>query len=90
MRVVWDSAKARTNLKKHGVRFPDAEQVLFDPLAATREDESHLDERRFVTVGADLRGRVMVVVHSIEGGDQRIISARCATPRERRQYEEGV
>lgn len=90
MRVVWDPAKARANLKKHGVRFPDAEQVLFDPLAATREDESLSSQRRFLTVGADLRGRIIVVVYSIESEELRIISARGATPRERRQYEEGI
>jgi uncharacterized DUF497 family protein len=90
MRVVWDPIKARANLKKHGVRFPEAEHVLFDPLAATRGDESLSSERRFVTVGADFRCRIIVVVYSFENEALRIISARYATPRERRQYEEGV
>ena len=62
MRVTWDPRKAAANVAKHGVRFSDAEAVLFDPVALTREDTSAEGERRFVSVGLDAIGRVDVVV----------------------------
>ena len=62
MRVTWDPRKAATNAAKHGVRFSDAETVLFDPMALTCEDTSAEGERRFVSVGLDAIGRVDVVV----------------------------
>jgi uncharacterized protein len=90
MRVVWDPRKARANHLKHGVRFSDAEGVLFDPMAVTREDATSMSERRFVTIGADHLGRIVVVVHAPGGDELRLISARHATRKERRQYEEGI
>ena len=90
MDVVWDPEKARSNLKKHGVRFADAETVLFDPNALTREDMESEGEQRFVTVGMDALGRILVVVYTYRGEDIRLISARSATKRERMQYEEGI
>jgi len=90
MRVVWDPRKARANHLKHGVRFSDADGVFFDPLAVTREDITSTAERRFVTIGVDHLGRVVVVVYAPRGEDLRLISARHATRKERRQYEEGV
>jgi uncharacterized protein len=88
MEIVWDSEKAAQNLKKHGVRFADAVLVLDDPYALTIEDsESSPEERRWVTMGVDAQGRVLVVVYSYRGEDIRIISARCAEPHERKQYE---
>jgi len=89
--VVWDPKKARENLKKHGVRFSDAETVLFDPSALTRgEDMESEGEQRFVTVGMDTLGHIIVVVYTYRGEDIRLISARFATKRERMQYEEGI
>lgn len=88
--VLWDPEKARVNLKKHGVRFADAEMVLFDPNALTREHMDSEGEQRFVTVGMDSRGRILIVVHTYRGEDIRLISARSATKRERMQYEEGI
>jgi hypothetical protein len=88
--VVWDPEKARENLKKHGVRFSDAETVLFDPNALTREDMESEGEQRFVTVGMDTLGHILVVVYTYRGEDIRLISARFATKRERMQYEEGI
>jgi len=88
--VVWDPEKARENLKKHSVRFSDAEMVLFDPNAMTREDIESEGERRFITVGMDSSGRILVVVYTYRGEDIRLISARSATKRERMQYEEGI
>jgi hypothetical protein len=88
--VVWDPEKARENLKKHGVRFSDAETVFFDPNALTREDMESEGEQRFVTVGMDTLGHILVVVYTYRGEDIRLISARFATKRERMQYEEGI
>ncbi|MCA9759097.1 MAG: BrnT family toxin [Candidatus Eisenbacteria bacterium] len=90
MGVIWDPRKARTNLAKHGVRFSDAEGVLYDPAALTREDTRARGEQRFASVGSDSLGRVLVVVYSYRGDDIRLISAWRATPRERTQYEEGI
>ena len=90
MRVAWDPDKARANRIKHGIRFSDAGGVLVDPLAITTEDTTSSGERRFVTVGTDQCGRVIVVVHAMGDMGPRIISARRATRKERNQYEEGV
>ena len=92
MDVVWDPEKASSNLKKHGVRFADAETVLFDPNALTREDIESEGEQRFVTVGMDGLGYsyILVVVYTYSGEDVRLISIRPATKRERMQYEEGI
>lgn len=90
MDVLWDSEKARVNLKKHGIRFSDAETVLFDPNALTREDMESEGEQRFITVGMDALGRILIVVYTYRGEDIRLISARSATKRERMQYEEGI
>jgi len=90
MRVTWDPRKAAANVAKHGVRFSDAEAVLFDLMALTREDTSAEGERRFVSVGLDAIGRVDVVVFSYRAEEIRMISARAAGARERRYYEEGI
>ena len=90
VRVVWDPRKAASNQRKHGVRFSDAEAVLFDPLALTKEDVRARGEQRFVSIGADSSGRVIVVVFSYRGQAIRLISARSATSSERSSYEEGI
>jgi uncharacterized DUF497 family protein len=90
MDIIWDPEKASTNLKKHGIRFSDAEMVLFDPNALTREDLDETNEQRFVSVGSDAIDRVIVVVYTYRGEDIRLISARPATKRERESYEEGI
>lgn len=87
MRVLWDPAKAISNLKKHGVRFSDAEMVLSDTQALTREDESAFGEQRHVSLGLDSLGRVLVVVFTYREDHIRLISARQATRRERGSYE---
>ena len=86
MRFEWDPDKAGKNCKKHGVDFADAASVLYDEFALT-VPTLHLDEERFVTVGQDALGRLLVVVYTWRGQRIRIISARRATGRERRQYE---
>lgn len=90
MDVSWDPAKAKANVKKHGVRFSDAETVLFDPLGLSMEDVESEGERRFITIGRDAVGRVLVVVYTHRDDDIRLISARRATATEIRTYEEGV
>ena len=90
MRISWDPKKAETNFRKHKVRFSDAESVLFDPLALTLEEQNVSREQRFVTLGIDAIGRIVVVVYTEVHEGIRLISARRATPSERRQYEEGI
>jgi uncharacterized DUF497 family protein len=85
----WDPAKARRNLEKHGVDLADAVGALEDELALTVEDTHSVTEERFVTLGVDSTGQLLVVVYSWRGERIRLISARKATGRERRQYEEG-
>ncbi len=90
MTIIWDPAKAEANVRKHGIRFADAEGVLFDPNALTEEDEHMEGERRFVSIGLDPVGRLLVVVYTFRGEDIRLISARRATRQERRAYEAGI
>lgn len=86
----WDSAKAATNLRKHGVSFEEAATVFGDPLALTFPDPDHSRrEARFVTIGQSLRECVLVVAHTDRKRVIRIISARRATKRERAIYEHG-
>jgi len=88
MIVVWNIKKAGANIRNHGVEFSHAATVLDDPMAVTIEDTRHT-EQRFITIGSDLLGRVLVVVYAYSGKEEiRLISARKATPRERRIYEQ--
>ena len=82
----WDSNKAKASLRKHRIDFADAATVFTDDLALTTADDE-TDEERFVTIGKDDLGRVLVVVYSWRGEDIRIISARKANSLERKQYE---
>ena len=86
----WDPEKAESNLKKHGVPFTLAGSVFLDPLAWTFPDTDHPHgELRFITVGAAADGTLLVVSHAEpHSGRIRIISARRATSRERKSYEE--
>ena len=84
--VEWDGRKARANLAKHGIDFADAATVFHDELAITVPD-GRSPEERFVTLGSDALGRIVVVAYTWQGERPRIISARRATPRERRVYE---
>jgi uncharacterized DUF497 family protein len=82
----WDPAKAKANIRKHSIDFADAATVLFDELARTIRDDS-ADDERYITIGSDALGRILVVVYSWAEGGTRLISARKATKKERRQYE---
>ena len=85
----WDPAKARTNRSKHGIDFEEALTVFADPLSLTVPDDAHarVGEDRFATIGMSNRGRLLVVIHSDAADAVRIISARRATRRERKDYE---
>lgn len=90
MDVVWDPAKARSNVKKHGVSFADVETVFYDPFAISLEDPGSTHENRYVVVGMDALSRVVVVVYTYRNVAVRLISARKATKSEREAYEAGV
>jgi uncharacterized DUF497 family protein len=67
MKVTWDPEKAKINLRKHRIRFADAEPVFFDPMALTREDDDSEGEQRFVSLGLDALNRILVVVYTYRG-----------------------
>ena len=90
----WDPQKAKINLKKHKVSFERACTVFKDPNALSIYDEEHSEEEeRWITLGMDINGTLLVVVHTFEQLDEntckiRIISARKATKKEIKQYNE--
>ncbi|MES2792856.1 MAG: BrnT family toxin [Planctomycetota bacterium] len=86
----WDDNKAASNFRKHGVTFNEASTVFDNPLAALVYDpDNSEDEVRYLIVGDSARGRLLFVSHSDRKETTRIISAREATPRERRSYQNG-
>jgi uncharacterized DUF497 family protein len=89
MEFEWDDAKAARNRKKHAIAFDEAATIFGDPLAVTFPDPDHSsDEDRYITLGTSERGRLLVVSHTDRDDRIRIISARKATRRERKAYEE--
>ena len=95
IQFVWDPAKAESNHRKHGIRFEEAVRVFFDPLHLTVQDRVEGGEYRWQTTGQVGGAAVLVVAHTVtEGGPEpvetiRIISARRATPQERKRYANG-
>jgi uncharacterized DUF497 family protein len=88
LRFEWDPAKDASNHEKHGVSFDEASTVFSDPLSFTILDPDHSeDEFRFLTLGTSVQNRLIVVIHTDRAEAIRLISARVATPRERRNYE---
>jgi uncharacterized DUF497 family protein len=85
----FDPKKNEANIAKHGVSLSEADGMLLDPLALTVEDDSADGEVRYVTVGLNTMGTVMVVAWA-ERDDEVRLSARKAEPKERRAYEEGI
>jgi uncharacterized DUF497 family protein len=84
----WDRVKAATNLGKHRVSFDEAVTSFYDPLAATFNDPDHsAGEPRLITIGYSSSGRLLVVVHAERGHSIRVISARLANARERKNHE---
>ena len=88
----WDERKAASNLDKHGVSFDEASTVFDDPLASIFDDEEHsFNEKREIIVGHSLNNRLLLVCFTERPKEIiRIISAREATKRERKDYEENV
>ncbi len=84
----WDPVKADANFAKHGVRFSEAVLALEDDFALTMRDSFSEGEERWVTLGMDAQGKLLVVIYAWRGRNIRVISARPASRRERRQYEE--
>lgn len=83
----WDPHKSRANVRRHGVEFADAVAVFEDERAITiRDDLTAVDEQRWLTLGRDIRGRILVVAFTWRNDRIRVFSARHATASERRQY----
>lgn len=89
MNYQWDTNKERTNRRKHGVAFADAVSVLEDDRAITIEDE-YPDEERYVTIGMNALGQILVVIYTWRNESIRIISARKATSAEHKEYDKWV
>ena len=90
MKFEWDDRKAEANLEKHGIDFVDAARVFLDRFRIERLDERRdYGEDRYQTIGA-VEGRVLFVVYADRGDAYRLISARSATRRERRAYEDAL
>ena len=88
MQFEWDPEKAKRNYKKHKVSFEETVTVFYDPLSTTFDDPDHsVGDRRFITVGFSSHDGLLVISHSERGEAIRIISARRATPRERKRHE---
>ena len=91
----WDPRKAKDNLYDHRISFEHAATIFRDPQALSIFDDAHSDEEdRWITIGFDQSGRLLVVVHTFHQIDTascriRLISARRATTNEMRQYQEG-
>lgn len=86
----WDSSKAKSNEKRHGVTFEEARTVFYDDYAAQFYDEGHSEEKdRFLLLGVSNRARLLMIVHCerVDGDVIRIISARKATNNEGAYYE---
>lgn len=88
----WDEEKNKANRKKHGIWFEEARQVFDDPLAIRYFDSSHSSgEDRFLLIGESEPHRVLLIVFCERDGSViRIISARKATKKEKKQYEKGI
>ena len=84
----WDPAKAQANLRKHQVAFADAVTVFEDSRALTARDPDAAGEERFISVGKDAFGRMLLLVFALRGDVVRVISARRASRSEQRRYAE--
>jgi len=88
----WDLKKARANQRKHRVSFDEASSVFDDPLARIFPDEDHSNgEQREIIVGHSILSRLLLVSFAERSRNRiRIVSARKATKREQREYEENI
>lgn len=90
MRYQWNRTKAKENIRKHKIDFADVIAVFEDEMAVTIEDPDAEGEQRFVTVGLDKLGRLVVVIYVHRGDEIRLISARKANKGEEKQYAQGI
>jgi len=90
MEITWDSVKAKSNRLKHRVFFSEIESVFYDPNAISFEDRDAKGEARYVVMGLDSLGRVVVVIYTYRGPAIRLISARKASKAEQHIYEKGI
>ena len=88
--ITWDSVKAKSNRLKHRVFFSEVEPVFYDPNAISFEDVNSKGEARFIVIGLDSLGRLVVVVYTYRNNVIRIISARKASKAEQKTYEKGI
>jgi len=91
MHFEWDDNKAKSNFTKHDITFEEAVTVFADPYLLFTEDSKHSDqEERQWAIGEAENGLMLVIAFTMRGEQIRIISARKATKRERKRYEEGI
>ena len=91
MEFEWNEQKAEANLKKHEVSFDEAKTVFDDPLFVIFADPDHsVEENRFIIMGESNQNRLLVVSYTERPPKTRLISARKATPSERKKYEEDI
>ena len=90
LRFEWDDNKAAANLQRHGVSFEEAQTVFYDPLARIFDDEAHaVEEHREIIIGHSINTRLLLVCFTERAPSLiRIFSARPATRKERKDYEE--
>ena len=87
-RIAWNPRKASSNLRKHKVSFQEASTVFDDRLSVTKPDPDHsVQESRYLTLGLSFKHRLILVAHTDDPDEIRIISARLPTPNERDVYE---
>lgn len=91
MKTEWDTKKADRNVRKHGVDFDEAATVFINPLSLIFDDEWHSEEEeRELIIGHSVNGRLLVVSFTAREDSVRIISARQATAKEQKGYEENA
>lgn len=90
MQFEWDDAKARVNVRKHGVGFAEATSCFYDLKQVAFYDPDHSkDEERELLIGHSNKGRLLIVIYTVRN-TIRIISARRATRREAKVYAQGI
>jgi len=88
MKFTWDEAKRKTNLAKHGFDFADTGTVFAGMTYTFGDDRTYYGEGRFITFGM-LKGRTVLIAHTEDDDEIRIISMRKATRREQKKYFQG-
>ena len=90
MKITWNSVKAKSNRLKHRIFFSEVEPVFYDHRAISFEDIDSKGEVRYVVMGLDSLGRIVVVVYTYRNTTIRLISARKASKAEQKVYEKGI